>query len=254
MNDLRSKPCIPIGREELPVRFLVRVSPALWRGLVLMATLILIGLLLKWATLHSLFGTDWIDNQVRGRGLIGGALFVLIGSIFTAIGLPRQMLGFLGGYAFGLILGTGLALMASIIGAIITFQYARFIGRSFLIRHFPQPIQKIDNFLGSRAILMTLVLRLSPFTNNLATNLAGGISGVKPLPFFLSSLLGYLPQTLIFSLLGSGFNLDPEIRVGISIMLFVISSLLGAGLWYYYRQDFPSVLSNTDNQYAVHGK
>jgi len=227
--------------------FPVRTAPFLWRGLILIATLVLIGLLLQRLGIHALFETKWIDNEVRGHGLAGGALFVTVGTAFTAIGFPRQVLSFLAGYAFGLVVGTGLALVATLIGAVATFQYARFMGRDFLIRHFPHRIKKIDDFLAGHTMTMTLVLRLSPFTNNLATNLAGGISGVQLLPFFTGSALGYLPQTLIFALLGSGFNLDPGLRTGISIALFVISSLLGVFLWHRQRRGLPEDLPDADD-------
>lgn len=221
----------------------------LGRGLILILTLVGIGLLIKLVGINHLLQTEWLDQQIRGQGLNGIILFLLIGSVVTAIGFPRQLLSFASGYAFGFIFGTGLALFASINGAIITFQYARFMGQNFLIKRFPQPIKKIDHILSQRTVIMTLILRLSPFTNNLATNLAAGISSVKSLPFFISSILGYLPQTLIFALLGSGFNIDPYMRTLISILLFVISTVLGAGLWYHYRRslaaEFHSAIHNS---------
>ncbi|CAK0747334.1 TVP38/TMEM64 family membrane protein [Gammaproteobacteria bacterium] len=175
--------------------------------------------------------TTWIDTQIRGHGWTGGIFFFLTGTAFTAVGFPRQVVAFLAGYAFDFLLGTGIALLATVLGAAIAFQYARFMGRAFLLRRFPHKIKKIDDFLEGNTILMTVVLRLSPFTNNLATNLAGGVSGVQRTPFLLGSALGYLPQTLIFALLGSGFLLDPVIRTGASVGLFTLSSFLGVWLW-----------------------
>jgi uncharacterized membrane protein YdjX (TVP38/TMEM64 family) len=95
---------------------------------------------------------------------------------------------------------------------------------------------------------MALVLRLAPFTNNLASNLAAGVSGVRPVPFFAGSSLGYLPQTVVFALLGSGFALDPGLRMGLSVALFVVSSVLGIWLWRRYRsgRGLPEELSDVD--------
>ncbi|CAK0774542.1 TVP38/TMEM64 family membrane protein [Gammaproteobacteria bacterium] len=247
MSELCSEPYKPASSEDPPAHFFARTAPFLWRGLVLIATLVSIGFLLQRLGINTLFETGWIDSQVRGRGVAGGALFVMVGTAFTAIGLPRQVLSFLAGYAFGFAMGTGLALIATLTGAIATFQYARLMGRSFLVRHFPHRIKKIDDFLAGHTLTMTLVLRLSPFTNNLATNLAGGISGVRSVPFFIGSALGYLPQTLVFALLGSGFNLDPGLRTGLSIALFVISSFLGVWLWHRYRRGLPEDLPDADD-------
>jgi len=226
-----------LNKNDKSAYILQRLLPIIGRGLILIITLVVISLLIKLININNLLKIEWIDQQVRGHGLNGLILFWLIGSGITAIGFPRQILSFLSGYAFGFLIGTVIALFISINGAIVTFQYARFVGRDFLTRRFPHYVQQIDNFLNQRTVMMTLILRLSPFTNNLATNIAAGISGVKSLPFFASSVLGYLPQTLIFALLGSGFQIDPQLRTLISILLFIISTLLGAGLWYRYRNE-----------------
>jgi len=67
------------------------------------------------------------------------------------------------------------------------------------------------------------------------TNLAAGVSGVGAISFFLGSALGYLPQTLVFTLVGSGFSVDPEIRIAISVILFAVSGFLGVFLFRKYR-------------------
>ncbi|MDA8230832.1 MAG: VTT domain-containing protein [Magnetospirillum sp.] len=201
------------------------------RGFILIATLVGIGAVLDVLGFRDMLGTNWIDAQVRGKGLAGEATFLAAAAVFTAIGLPRQVPSFLAGYAFGLVHGTALGLLATLAGAAAAFQYARFMGRAFLLRRFPGHMQKIDGFLADNTATMAMVLRLSPFTNNLATNLAAGVSGVRMAPFVAGSALGYLPQTLVFALLGSGFALDPALRWGGSVVLFVVSSILGMWLW-----------------------
>lgn len=205
------------------------------RGLVLIATLVAVGFLIEGLGLKSMFETGWVDTEVRGKGLWGEALFVLVGAAFTAIGLPRQVVSFLGGYAFGFVIGTGLAVLATLVGAVSAFHYARFMGRSFMLRRFPHRIKKIDDFLAGNTAAMALVLRLAPFTHNLATNLAAGVSGVRAVPFFVGSAAGYLPQTAVFALVGSGVEVDPVFRIVVSVALFVVSSALGIGLWRRYR-------------------
>lgn len=209
----------------------------LLRGLVLIATLVAVGWLIEGLGLKSMFETGWVDAEVRGKGLWGEALFLGVGIAFTAIGLPRQAVSFLGGYAFGFLIGSGLALVATIIGSLGTFYFARFMGRDFMIRRFPHRLKKIDDFLAGNTFVMALILRLSPFSANLAANLAAGVSGVRVVPFFGGSAIGYLPQTLIFALLGSGFEVDALFRTIVSVALFVVSTMLGLWLWRRYRAD-----------------
>ncbi len=204
------------------------------RGLVMIATLALVGFLLESLDLKSMLGTGWVDDQVKGKGLTGELLYLLVCMVGISLGLPRQVVSFLGGYAFGFWIGSALALAASLAGSAITFTYARLMGRDALARRFPGKVRRIDAFLAGNPLTMALVVRLSPFSANLVANLAAGVSGVPWVPFFIGSGLGFLPQTVIFALLGSGFQLDPVVNTVISAALFIISTILGIWLWRRY--------------------
>lgn len=212
-----------------------RLKPYL-RGFILIASFVAVGFLVKAIGIHGVFDTGWVDRDIRGQGLAGEALFVLVGGAITAVGLPRQAVSFLGGYAFGFGTGTVLALLSSLCGCILSFFYARLLGRSFVLARFPDRIKRIDAFLHDNPLSMTLLIRLLPVGNNALTSMAAGVSGVRALPFFLGSLIGYVPQTVIFTLLGSGIHLNPEIRIGASVVLFVASGALGVYLFRRYRK------------------
>jgi uncharacterized membrane protein YdjX (TVP38/TMEM64 family) len=205
------------------------------RGLVLIVTLVAVGFLVERFGLREMVDTKWIDAEVRGKGLAGEALFVLAGTLMIAIGMPRQVVCFLGGYAFGFGEGVAWSSLASLLGCVSTFVYARAMGRAVLARRFPDRIARIDAFLSGNAFGMSLLLRLLPVGSNLVTNLAAGVAGVAALPFVLGSLLGYLPQTVVFALLGSGIQVDPIFRIATSVILFVASGAIGVWLYRRYR-------------------
>ena len=207
----------------------------LLRGLVMIATLALVGYLLEVVGLRSMFDSAWVDHEIRGKGLIGEGLFLLVGALVVALGLPRQAVCFLGGYAFGFSFGTALALLATLLGSVSVFYYARLMGRDFLTRRFPGQAKRLDGMLAGNPLVAALILRLFPLSNGLAVNIGAGVSGVRALPFFVGSLLGYLPQTLIFTLLGGGMQLAPVANTIVSAVLFVVSSALGFWLWRRYR-------------------
>lgn len=213
----------------------VTLKPYL-RGLVLIATLVAIGYAIKGLDLFGLFDEGWIDHNIRGQGHLGELLFVAVGAGLTAIGLPRQAVSFLGGYAFGFLAGTGLALAAAVSGCIIALLYARVLGRAPLAARFSGRIRRIDAFLRDNPMSTAMLIRLLPVGSNLLTNLAAGVSGVGILPFVAGSAIGYLPQTVIFALLGSGIHLEPGLRIGASAALFVASGMLGVWLFRRYRR------------------
>lgn len=226
------------------------------RGLVLIATLAAVGFLIEGLGLKSALDTHWVDAEVRGKGLAGEALFVLVGAGIIAIGLPRQLVCFLGGYAFGFVEGTFWSTLASVVGCVGAFYYARLMGRSLLAARFPERVRRMDAFLAGNIFGMSLLLRLLPVGSNLLTNLAAGVAGVAPLPFFLGSAVGYLPQTAVFSLLGSGIQVDPVFRIGGSVVLFIASGALGVWLYRRYRHgrtpdaDTAAALDDDDDSQA----
>jgi len=217
---------------------LKRKLKALLPGLVFLGTLVAIaylfesGLALEWVS------EDWrgrIDRDVRGKGIAGELLYLAVGGLACALAVPRHIVSFFGGYAFGVGFGTLLALCATEIGCALTFFYARLIGRPLVSARFGARVQRIDDFLAANPFSMTLLIRLLPVGNNFATSLAAGVSRAPARLFLLGSLLGYIPQTLVFALAGSGVETGAGLRVWLAVLLFFVSAAIGIWLYHNYR-------------------
>jgi len=220
------------------------------RGLVLFVSLVLLGVVFRATSLGTFFTEQWIDDVVRGHGIEGDLIFLAVGALLTAVGLPRQLVAFLGGYGFGFVWGTALATSAAAIGCVVAFFYARLFGRDLVQHRFPDRIKHIDDFLHDNPFTMTLLIRFLPFGSNLLTNLAAGVSSVHAAPFIAGSAIGYLPQMIVFALVGSGITLDPAFRISVSVVLFIASGALGAYLYRKYRHG-KSLDAAVDRELAV---
>lgn len=205
--------------------------PVWLRGIFLILSLIAVGLLLKNAGLEHLFERAWIDANVRGNGWRGYGLFLGAGALMTAVGLPRQVVAFFAGYAFGVMPGLVLGALAALGGCVLAFYYARLFGRGLVRRMFPEKLQRFDDFVRGHPFAMTLIMRLLPVGSNLVTNLIAGVSRIPKPAFFAGSFVGYLPQTLVFALAGSGLTVDSQWQIGLSIVLLIVSGLLGIHLY-----------------------
>jgi uncharacterized membrane protein YdjX (TVP38/TMEM64 family) len=204
-------------------------------GLVFLVTLIAIGYVLESGVLGGLLSEDWIDHEVRGKGIPGELLFVAVAACATAVAVPRHLVSFLGGYAFGLGLGTALALLATEIGCMMVFIYGRIVARPLVSAQLRARVRRIEDFLAANPFSMTLLIRLLPVGNNFATCLAAGVSRVPARPFLLGSLVGYLPQTFVFTLAGSGIETGTGLRVAFAVLFFVVSGAIGIWLYRRYR-------------------
>ncbi|MFQ3622569.1 MAG: VTT domain-containing protein, partial [Acetobacteraceae bacterium] len=125
------------------------------------------------------------------------------------------------------LVGTQLALSAMILGCAASFFYARLIGRDWARRRISGRLARLDRFLAENPFTATLTMRLLPVGNNLALNLLAGLSGVAAVPFLAASAVGYLPQTVVFALLGKGVRVDGVVQIALGAALFAASALLG---------------------------
>ena len=206
-----------------------RRRTALVKLAVLAAGLLLAGLLLREVGLAP--GTGWVDRWVLGQGLLGDLVFVGIGAAATAAGAPRQGVAFLGGYALGVVQGTVLSLAAQVLGCALSYLWAKAVGRGWAERRlagrFGHRLRPLRDVLAGSPFGATLALRLLPVGNNLALNLLAGMAGISLLPFLAGSAIGYLPQTVVFALLGKGIRVDGAWQLGLGIGLFVVSAVIG---------------------------
>lgn len=209
----------------------------LLRGSFMIAVFVAAGLFIRALEGGEFLNAEWIDAVIRDHGLTGQIVFLAVGALFTAFGLPRQVVCFLGGYGFGFVPGTALALTATVMGCTIAFLFARLAARDLLAHRFSGRVKKADEALGKNPFSVVLTIRLLPVGSNLATNLVAGVSSAALWPFIAASAFGHLPQTVVFTLVGSGINVDPEIRLTLGVILFVLSMLLGTHLYFRLRKD-----------------
>lgn len=170
-----------------------------------------------------------LDHAIDRAGEQGAPVFVLLGSIACAAGVPRQVVAYAGGLAFGFWPGAALAMVAETIGCAADFWWARLVARRWAARALARGgrIARMEQFLVGNAFRATLTLRLLPVGSNMVLNLLAGVSGVAAVPFLLGSVLGYVPQTVVFALLGGGVRVSDGLRMGLAAVLLAVSVALG---------------------------
>lgn len=210
------------------------MSPASWRARARPAVaLCALGAAL-WGLGRLLPGTDALLGLGRAAlaaaPLLAASGLVLGGAALTALGLPRQSVALVGGYLFGAAVGTALALVATLAGAALAHGVAARLGRTGLDRWWPALGPRLDAWTREDAFAKVLALRLFPLGSNLATNLGAGAARVPRGPFLAASLVGFLPQTLVFALTGHGVGETRAAPVLLGAGLLVVSAALATRL------------------------
>ena len=212
-----------------------------WRPALLAAGLVVAGLVLQRVPLGGSAGTLTQLAAMRGPG--GALLFVAVATVLCAVGLPRQIAAYGAGYAYGVWPGIILVLAVQLIACAANFYWARLVARDWaqrlMRRRWHGRLAKLDAFLTENPFSATLTLRLLPVGNNLALNLLAGLSGIAAVPFLAGSAIGYLPQTVIFALIGGGVRVDRSLQLAVGVALFAISAAVGILLLRRFRAVVP---------------
>lgn len=212
-----------------------KTRKALLKAFVIFALLAAAIYLFRISGLNEVLDKHWMDAHIRGKGLSGYGLFLILAAGFTSVGFPRQVISFFAGYAFDAFFGTLIGTLGTALGCALVFYYARFAGRGAIENKLGARTDKLNAFLEKDPFQMTIVIRLLPVGSNILTNLIAGVTKIPALSFLSGSTIGFIPQTFIFALLGSGVNVDPVWRTTVSALLLIISSALGYRLYRRYR-------------------
>lgn len=201
-----------------------------WLRLAWRPALLLLGLVGAGALLHE----AGLRDTVSEAGRRGPLAYVLLGAMACAVGVPRQVVAYAGGLAWGFWPGTALGLVAQVMGCATTLLWSRLVARrwaaGWLRRREAGRLARLDAFLARNPFTATLTLRLLPVGSNMVLNLVAGVSAVPAGRFLAASAVGYLPQTVVFALLGGGVRVEHTAQVALAVALFVLSLALGMTL------------------------
>lgn len=176
------------------------------RLVVLVAVIAVCMLIIHFSPLH-----DWIENiqgwkaMVRAHGWAGGLLFSLCGAAGVMVGLPRLALCATAGLIFGFNAGLLWILPGSALGAYGAFLLARFGVGITLARRAAARWPWLQPLLENPTWVHVFWLR-QLMLPGLVSNLLLGMSGLRHRHFWGGTLLGYLPLSVVFCLVGSGLG------------------------------------------------
>ncbi len=155
--------------------------------------------------------------------------------IVTAASLPFALLMTLtGGFLFGALWGSLVAIFAATIGATIVFLAARSAAGDWFSRRAGDRVKKLEAGFQDNVVSYMLFLRFIPIFPFFLINIAAAIFRVPLRIFFLTTLFGVTPGTFIYSLtgssLGSIFAAGDNFSTSTILTPKVITALVGLAL------------------------
>jgi uncharacterized membrane protein YdjX (TVP38/TMEM64 family) len=129
-------------------------------------------------------------------------VFIALFLVLNTVGLPAPLLSATAGVAFGVVVGTAVALPAMMLTATVQFLFARHVGGDRLRRKLADRLGRVGTLLERRGIWAVATARLvgAPFSE---FNIAAGLTTISARDFLLGTLLGGTPKVVIWTGLGA---------------------------------------------------
>ena len=149
-------------------------------------------------------------------------IFVLAMGLLIALGFPRVIVCGVGGAVYGAALGIILNTLTSLLGALGPYQIGKSVLRKTMKRRLGRHFETWKKRFQRNGFMWTLNLRLLPGANATLTGVICGACKVKVIPYVAATALGTIPQTAIFSMLGSGATGGKSYQLIIGATIFVV--------------------------------
>jgi uncharacterized membrane protein YdjX (TVP38/TMEM64 family) len=195
-----------IAREPDKVRrqTLLRVG-----GLVLLAAvpvlLVSLGLTDRISLGAMVDARDTVKAYVGSHPVQSAIFYVLGYGAAVALSIPGSLIfTVVGGFAFGWVLGTPLALLAGVGGGSLFFVTARALGASWVAERAGPRLSRLIAGFRRDAFHFLLSLRLVPLFPFWIVNTGAALAGIPLRVFVAGTVIGAAPSTLALSMAGAG--------------------------------------------------
>ena len=156
--------------------------------------------------------------------LVSFALMILQS---VAAPLPAFLLTFANANLFGWWQGAILSWTSAMAGAAMCFYIARVLGRDVVAKITSKAgVEQIDEFFEKYGKNAILICRLLPFVSFDYVSFAAGLTSMSFGSFMVATGIGQLPDTLIYSYVGSMLTGGAKVMVTGLMILFALSALV----------------------------
>jgi uncharacterized membrane protein YdjX (TVP38/TMEM64 family) len=174
----------------------------------------------------------WIEHfkdYVRAIGPAGYLLYIAAYIVCCVLLVPALALTLGAGAIFGLVKGSIIVLIGATGGATAAFLLGRTVFRRYVEARIAsnRKLAEIDRAIAREGTKIMLLMRIAGFPPFTWVNYALGLTGVKFVPYLLTTLFGIIPGTLAFTYAGAA---GEEALSGRGNRLALIVTAVGAVL------------------------
>jgi uncharacterized membrane protein YdjX (TVP38/TMEM64 family) len=150
---------------------------------------------------------EMLKGFVEQHYLVSVLVYIGLYIVVVALSIPgATWLTLLGGFFFGVVFATIYINIGATIGATIVFLAARFFLGEMIQSKYGDKLAKFNREIEANGGNYLLTLRLIPLFPFWMINLFAGVTKIKPRTFILTTSLGIIPGSAVYSYAGYAFN------------------------------------------------
>ncbi|MGL5087047.1 MAG: TVP38/TMEM64 family protein [Clostridium sp.] len=139
--------------------------------------------------------------------------------------IPTNLLALVGGGLFGPIKAILFTSIGFLISGTIAFYLARLLGRDFVAGILKKRFSKFENLMSESGFKYLFILRLPPLIPYDPLSYACGLTNMKYKDFILASILGVIPETICYSIIGTSFKNPFSPQFVIPVVILIIGTI-----------------------------
>ncbi|MBI4980171.1 TVP38/TMEM64 family protein [Candidatus Woesearchaeota archaeon] len=169
-----------------------------------------------------------IKTLVLSWGIAAPVVIILLQFLQSTVSIiPGQVTTIAAGFLFGPIWGGIYSLIGVTLGSETIYSISKKYGKKLALKIFnPIEMAHFQHFFKQKGNWSIFLARIMPFFPNDLVSFTAGLIGIKRKNFHLYSTLGFIPQIILFSLIGWGLSPDTAqitlaVLVAVVILLFL---------------------------------
>ncbi len=168
-----------------------------------------------------------IKEYILSFGVLAPLISFLL-MVFQAIlaPLPAFLITFANAALFGWVYGAALSWASAMVGALLCFYIAKFLGRDVVEKLTSKmALESVDAFFERHGVYAIVIARLLPFISFDVVSYAAGLTSMRLSSFLIATGVGQLPATLVYSYAGEMLSGGAKTVVYGLLILFSVSIL-----------------------------
>ncbi len=189
-------------------------------GVLGLIIILLFALTYFFPNLKDFASPTFVREYLLGFGIFSYPIFVLLLLVAVPLPIPSTPIILAGGYLYGTVLGSVLALIAVLIGSSISFLLIRTYGQPLLEKLVDK--HHIDHFhhiFKKRGWIIAFISYVVPIFPSDCVSALLGLTKIRYRMFLLLVIAGHIPRFLIVNSLGEDLHLGFTFKTAIVLIL-----------------------------------